>query len=166
MSNGETWEVKCFANCNSLNVLYFLVCNFCQEVTNIGKTDDCRERTNNHISGCRHGRTTDKFDNHVYACAPQKGMELVEPYFKLYFLMVCSNYHKLLSHENALHARGLDTINKPQTTNHSSTHTWNCLCELLTVVSTNSDVQVVGVYANCVVDMLTEESPWSMSKRF
>ena len=99
MSNGETWEVKCFANCNSLNVLYFLVCNFCQEVSNIGKTDDCRERINNHISGCRHGRTTDKFDNHVYACAPQKGMELVEPYFKLYLLMVCSNYHKLLSHK-------------------------------------------------------------------
>ena len=113
MSNGLTWEIKCFGNCNSLNVVYFLVCNFCHEVTNIGKTDDCRERTNNHISGCRHGRTTDKFDNHVFQCAPKKGMELVEPYFKLYLLMVCNNYHKLLSHESNLHARGLDTINKP-----------------------------------------------------
>ena len=118
MSNGETWETKCFANCNSLNVLYFVVCNFCNEVTNVGKTDDCRERTNNHISGCRHGRTTDKFDNHVFECAQKKGMISVEPFFKLFLLMVCNSYHKLLSYESALHARGFDTLNNPN--NHNS----------------------------------------------
>ena len=47
-----------------------------------------------------------------YECGPEKGMD-IEPYFKLYILMVCSNYHKLLSYESALHARGLDTINHP-----------------------------------------------------
>ena len=115
MSDGSTWEIRCFANCNSLNVLYFLVCNFCGIVSKIGKTDNCRDRTNNHITGCRHGTQTDDFDNHVFECGPQRGMNF-EPYFKLYILMVCSNYHKLLSYESSLHAQGLDTINHPNQT--------------------------------------------------
>ena len=115
MSDGSRWEVRSYADCNSLNVLYFLVCNFCNRESNIGKTDDCRERTNNHMSGCRHGRTSDKFDNHVFECAGKQGMDLVEPFFKLHILMVCNSYHKLLSYESSLHARGLDTINKPHT---------------------------------------------------
>ena len=113
MSNGFMWEVKCFGDCNSLNVLYFQICNVCKEVSNIGKTDNFRDRTNNHISGCRWGRTSDKFDNHVFGCWKGKDMEPPETFFKIWILMVCSNYHKLLSHESALHAQGLDTINKP-----------------------------------------------------
>ena len=113
MSDGSTWEVKCFANCNSLNILYFLVCNFCNVESYIGKTDDCRERTNNHMTGCRYGKSTNIFDKHVFGCAKERGMDLLEPYFKLYILMVCNNYHKLLSYESALHARGLDTLNNP-----------------------------------------------------
>ena len=64
------------------------------------------------MSGCRLGTSTDKFDNHVFSCAKGKGMELVEPYFKLHILMVCNNYFKLLGYESALHAKGLDTINR------------------------------------------------------
>ena len=114
-SNGVVWEVKCYADCNSLNVLYYLVCNFCEEETYIGKTDDGRERTNNHISGCRHGRSKNKFDKHVHACAVEKGMDLLEsePYFKYHILMVCSSYYRLLAYESALHAKGLDTLNNP-----------------------------------------------------
>ena len=112
-ANGVIWDVKCFADCNSLNVLYYLICNFCLVETYIGKTDDGRERTNNHITGCRHGSTKNIFDKHVYACASKKGMELVEPFFKYHILMVCSSYHKLLAYESALHAKGLDTLNNP-----------------------------------------------------
>ena len=65
-SDASSWEVKCFASCQSLNVLCFLTCNFCKEVTYIGKTNNFQLRTNNHISSCRHGKSTDQFDNHVF----------------------------------------------------------------------------------------------------
>ena len=96
-----------------MNVLYFLVCNFCNYHSYIGKTDDTRERTNNHISCCRHGTGSDKFDIHVFNCAKSKGMPLVEPFFKLYIMMVCNDYHKLLDYESKFHAQGLDTMNRP-----------------------------------------------------
>ena len=112
-ANGVIWNVKCYADCNSLNVLYYLICNFCCVESYIGKTDDGRERTNNHISGCRHGRSENKFDKHVHSCAYKKGMPLLEPYFRYHILMVCSSYHRLLAYESALHARGLDTLNNP-----------------------------------------------------
>ena len=88
-----------------------MVCIFCSKETYIGKTDDGRERTNNHITGCRHGSTGNDFDLHVHQCASEKGMPLVEPFFKYYILMVCNSYHKLLAYESDLHARGFDTIN-------------------------------------------------------
>lgn len=113
MSNGFMWEVKCFGDCNSLNVLYFQICNVCNVASKIGKTDNFRDRTNNHISGCRWGNTSDKFDNHVFECWKGKNMGPPETFFKIWILMVCSNYHKLLSHESALHSQGLDTINNP-----------------------------------------------------
>ena len=115
MNNGVIWQIRCVASCNSLNVLYFLECIFCGLENYIGKTDNCRERTNNHISGCRYGRTPNIFDQHVHTCATAKGMNLLdsnnEPFFKLHILMVCSNYYKLLSYESALHKKGLDTMN-------------------------------------------------------
>ena len=112
MSNGETWEVKCYADCNSWNVLYFLVCNACFYESYIGKTDDARERTNNHISGCSLGTSSSKFDNHVHQCIKDKGKAFVEPYFTMYILMVCNTYHKLLAYESNLHSRGFDTMNR------------------------------------------------------
>ena len=49
-ANGSTWVVKCHVDCHSKNVIYYQICNFCQKVSDIGKTDDLRERTNNHIT--------------------------------------------------------------------------------------------------------------------
>ena len=118
MSNGTIWNIRCSPNCNSINVLYFLVCLFCNYESYIGKTDDARDRTNNHISGCRHGNTTDIFDNHVYRCghldiAPEDKKKAMEPYFKLYIMLECSSYHRLLDYEKKFHAAGMDTMNKP-----------------------------------------------------
>ena len=67
-ANGTIWQIKCHIDCNSKNVLYYQICNFCSKVSNVGKTDDLRERTNNHISCCRHGSGTDIFDLHVHEC--------------------------------------------------------------------------------------------------
>ena len=118
MSNGTIWNLRCSPNCNSLNVLYFLVCLFCNYESYIGKTDDVRDRTNNHISGCRHGRTTDIFDNHVYKCGhldtvPEENKKAMEPFFKLYIMLECSSYHRLLDYEKKFHAAGMDTMNRP-----------------------------------------------------
>ena len=110
-TNKGTWTVKCYADCNSLNAIYYQVCNFCKNVTNTGKTDNLRNRTNNHISGSRHGSTTNLFDQHNYKCPEDLGMERKEPYFKLYVFMVLNNYSKLHSHERRLHLDGHDTIN-------------------------------------------------------
>ena len=117
-SNGTEWSLKCFANCNSLNVIYFQRCNFCSLVTNIGKTGDLRERTNNHISCCRKGTGDNIFDKHVHQCANFSGPSLpktLEPYFSLHVMMVLSDYDRLLGYESRLHACGHDTINKPTT---------------------------------------------------
>ena len=113
-SNGTEWSLKCFANCNSLNVIYFQQCKFCSIVTNIGKTGDLRERTNNHISCCRHGTGDDIFDRHVHECANFDGPSLpksLEPYFYLNVMMVLSDYDRLIGYESRLHACGHDTVN-------------------------------------------------------
>ena len=119
-SNGTEWTLKCFANCNSLNAIYFLKCNFCSVVTNIGKTGELRARTNNHINCCRHGTGDDLFDLHVHECANFNGPlpETLEPYFTLNVMMVLRDFDNLLGYESRLHACGHDTINKPHTTNH------------------------------------------------
>ena len=111
-ANGTIWEIRCFVNCNSKNALYYLICSFCNNVTYTGKTDDLRERTNNHITGCRHGNSSDKFDNHVFNCARITHLQLAEPFFKLYVFMVLNDYNKLRNYERKLHAEGHDTMNK------------------------------------------------------
>ena len=108
-ANGTTWTIKCNITCRSKNVLYWLLCRFCLKVSNTGKTDDLRIRTNNHISACRHGNSTDEFDNHVHNCGSE--MSLVEPYFKLYAFMTLKNYNNLRNYERKLHMEGHDTIN-------------------------------------------------------
>ena len=114
-ANGTKWEVRCNINCNSKNVLYYLVCCFCEMqntlTSYIGKSDDTRDRTNNHITGCRHGNTSNKFDNHVYKCAKTRKLPLIEPFFKLYLFMSLSNYNKLRNYESKLFAEGHDTMN-------------------------------------------------------
>ena len=120
-SNGTLWEIRCHIHCNSLNVLYFLVCNFCSKVTKTGKTDNLRDRTNNHITCCRWGSGTDIFDLHVHACAKKQRKKLVEPYFKLYAFMTLKDYDSLRNHERRLHLQGHDTINNPNIKNSSNT---------------------------------------------
>jgi hypothetical protein len=111
-SNGTIWRTKCHITCNSLNVIYFLKCNCCHEVTKLGKTDNLRDRTNNHITGCRKGKGTDVFDNHVFDCFRSKGLPPSEPFFLLFCLMACNDYHKLLNIERNLHLKGHDTVFK------------------------------------------------------
>ena len=110
-----TWKVKSHAHCNSKNVIYYQVCNYCNEVSNVGKTDDIRKRTNNHISGSRLGKTSNLFDQHNYRCPRDKGISPKEPYFKLFIMMVCNTYSKLRAHERHLHLQGHDTINSTNT---------------------------------------------------
>ena len=110
-----TWDVKCHVTCHSKNVIYYQVCNFCQVVSNTGKTDNLRERTNNHISGSRHGKTSNIFDQHNFNCSRTMGTEHKEPYFKLYVFMVLNDYSKLRAHERRLHLDNHDTINATNT---------------------------------------------------
>ena len=119
-TNGTIWQIKCHVHCHSKNVIYYLVCNFCLHESNVGKTDNLRERTNNHISCSRHGSGSDLFDLHVHACARKQGIKLeekpfkrFEPYFKLYVFMELTTYSSLRNHERRLHLQGHDTINNP-----------------------------------------------------
>ena len=108
-ANGATWIIKARIDCNSKNVLYWLLCRFCLKVSNTGKTDNFRTRINNHISDCRLGTSTDIFDNHVHNCSSE--MPFVEPYFKLYAFMQLNCYANLRNYERKLHLEGHDTIN-------------------------------------------------------
>ena len=108
-SKGVEWKVKCHASCSSLNVLYFLVCNSCGTTSYTGKTDNFRNRTNDHISKCRSGKSTNRFDIHVFNCS--RDLETKEPFFKAYIFMVLNDYNKLLNLERNLHLAGHDTMN-------------------------------------------------------
>ena len=110
-SNGSTWHVKCYANCNSLNVIYYLTCNFCSETTYTGKSDDLRQRTNGHISDIKHNRGGN-FDGHVRNCALSNNKELLEPFFELRVFMVLKDYNRLLDYEAKLHAKGYDNMKR------------------------------------------------------
>ena len=112
VANGDTWEIKCHLHCNSLNIIYHLLCNGCNYESYTGKTDDTRERTNNHITGCRHGSGSNKFDNHVFNCFRTLQKPHVEPFFKFYAYLKLKDYHKLRSYESMFHARGYDTVNR------------------------------------------------------
>ena len=120
MANGTIWEIRSSPNCHSLNVIYFLVCAFCKKESKIGKTDHLRNRTNNHKTGCRHGTQSDDFDDHVYICGKlyedktKEARKAKEPFFKLYIMLECSSYHRLLDLEKKFHNAGMDTISRPK----------------------------------------------------
>ena len=119
MSNGTIWDIRCRPTCSSLNIIYFLICSFCNQESYIGKTDDTRDRTNNHISDCRHGTGTGAFDKHVHKCGKLseipdiKERNKKEPFFKLFIMLECNNYHKLLDYERKFQNAGMDTMNRP-----------------------------------------------------
>lgn len=111
-SNGTEWFVNSHITCHSKFVIYFLKCLSCQEKeTYSGQTNHLRNRTNNHISGCRTGRTTDKFDLHVHKC----NKTLTEPFFKLYVFVELSDGSLLDAYENYLHRCNFDTMNRHKT---------------------------------------------------
>ena len=110
-SNGTIWLIKCYASCNSRNALYYLKCKFCKEVSYTGKTDNLRQRTNQHISDCRYN-TGGNFDHHIYACAKNNRIEMSEPFFDLNVFMILKDYNKLLDYEAKLHSQEHDTMNR------------------------------------------------------
>ena len=111
LSNGNLWEVKRNMSCNSKNVIYYLSCNQCNNSTTyIGKTNNLRLRTNQHISTCRTGRGSDKFDQHVFNCGNSAP---VQPYFKLYLMLELKNEDALLTYEKHFHNKRYDTMNAP-----------------------------------------------------
>ena len=110
LASGKVWNVKCKMTCNSKNVIYFLKCNQCDgNVSYIGKTNNLRLRTNQHISTCRTGRGSDIFDQHVHNCTDN----LSEPYFKLFLLLSLNNEQSLIPYETHFHSLGYDTMNAP-----------------------------------------------------
>ena len=111
-SNGYNWKIRSHINCHSTNVLYFLSCNFYNgNTTYTGKTVNFRTRMSNHITACRYGTSTDKFDNHVFKCSNNNENVAKEPYFKVYAFMTVNNENKLLCYESYLHKMGFDTMN-------------------------------------------------------
>ena len=71
-SNGYKWQIRSHIDCHSVNVLYYLKCLWCEDTTNpvtyTGKTFEIRARMNGHISSCKLGGSSDRFDNHVFEC--------------------------------------------------------------------------------------------------
>ena len=110
-SNGKTWEIKSHITCNSKNVIYFLKCNMCDgRETYIGKTNNLRLRTNNHITSCRYGNGPNIFDNHVFNCGLKNKCHR-EPFFKVFAFMSIREESKLLLYERHLQSNNYDTMN-------------------------------------------------------
>jgi hypothetical protein len=107
-SNNTEWTVQSHITCHSKNVIYFLKCLSCEESTTYsGKTNHLRNRTNNHISECRSGITTDKFDKHVFECN-KRG---TEPFFKMYVFVELMDTTLLDEYEKYIHKCNFDTMN-------------------------------------------------------
>ena len=106
--NGVEWRIPSHITCQSKMVLYYLVCQGCRKFSSVGKTNNLRNRTNNHISEGKSGKTTDVFDLHVFNCKKDH----VEPIFTLYVLMEVDNYDKLLVYEKYFHEQGFDNSNR------------------------------------------------------
>ena len=108
-SNNKEWFVRSHITCHSKNVIYWLKCRSCNGATTYsGKAGVTRERTNNHISDCRTGNTTDIFDLHVRECNPQ----LIEPFFELYIFVELSDKKLLDAYEKHIHSNNYDTMNR------------------------------------------------------
>ena len=65
---------------------------------------------NNHITSCRLGGSTDKFDSHVFYCMQN---QIKEPFFQILTFMKLADEQNLLFYEKLLQNRGYDTLNKP-----------------------------------------------------
>ena len=78
-SNNYRWEIKEHITCHSKCTIYFLKCRFGNITTYTGETNVLRLRMNTHISDCRTGNTTDRFDLHVHNCR-KKHNDKEEPF--------------------------------------------------------------------------------------
>ena len=108
-ANNTEWIVRSRITCHSKNVIYYLKCLSCNEATTYGgQAEVLRARTNNHISHCRTGNTSCKFDLHVRECNP----ELIEPFFKLYVFVELADKSLLDSYEKYIHNGNHDTMNR------------------------------------------------------
>ena len=117
-SNGKVWEIKSRIDCHSKNLLYYLKCLWCPDENNpttyTGKTNETRDRMNNHISSCRSGNSTNIFDKHVYECRKKHGEKGdIEPFFHIYAFYTIKSAEALETHEKNLHKKGYDTMNRP-----------------------------------------------------
>ena len=115
-SKGTTWEIRSHVTCNSKNALYYLKCPWCNATkieTYTGRAVILRGRMNTHISCCKLGNGTDKFDKHVYECR-QKHPNSTEPWFLIYVFCTIKDPKMLDIHEKHLHRLGLDTLNAPR----------------------------------------------------
>ena len=105
--NGYHWTIQSHLTCHSQMVLYYHICLGCG-LSYVGKTNCFRERTNNHISESKSGKTTDRFDLHIFKCKTNH----LEPLFKTFILMEVNHYDKLLVYEDYLHKQGFDDFNR------------------------------------------------------
>ena len=65
---------------------------------------------NCHISEIRTGKTTDKFDKHVFLCKQEKNI-FKEPLFQVFAFIKLKDERLLLSYESHFYALGFDTMN-------------------------------------------------------
>ena len=65
---------------------------------------------NNHVTACRHGTSSDRFDNHVFECKKNNNYE-TEPLFQIYAFMTVPHENMLLPYERYLHSKSFDTMN-------------------------------------------------------
>ena len=113
--NRTEWFIKSKIGCHSKNVIYWLKCLKCHPnnpTTYTGKTFNLRDRMNNHISSCRHGGSSDQFDNHVHECKMNHQNPDEEPYFHIYTFMTVKK-ENLITYEKHLHRKGYDSMNAP-----------------------------------------------------
>ena len=118
MSNGKTWEIRSNITCRDNNIVYYLKCNMCnKQTTYIGKTigditHGFKPRMNQHISDCRHDKSTCKFPRHVYDCGIKNNC-LKEPFFEINVMLKLNNSHRVEMFEKMFHLKGYDTLNCP-----------------------------------------------------
>ena len=84
----------------------------CNVVTYAGITSQkLRGRMNDHISKCKSGKGSNKFDKHVNECG-LKNKCLKVPYFKIFAFMALSSTKMLETYENWLHSNGYNSMNR------------------------------------------------------
>ena len=111
-ANGVEWTIQGHITCKSRNVLYYLKCLACNEVTYTGKTKSVWNlRNNTHRSECRSGKTSDLFDLHVHDCI-KKHQVTSEPFFSVLAFLTVKDPEMLLTYESYLHRQGFDTMNR------------------------------------------------------